>query len=49
MKFSNREKWLVGAIVAVALIAVFAIFARPAGPGSEVAQERAINNQQPTE
>ncbi|WP_311477141.1 DsbA family protein [uncultured Gulosibacter sp.] len=48
MKFSNREKWLVGAIVAVALIAVFAIFARPAGPGSEVAQERAINNQQPT-
>lgn len=46
MKFSNREKWLIGAIVAVALIAVIAIFARPAGPGSEVAQERAANNQQ---
>lgn len=45
MKFSNREKWLIGAIVAVALIAVIAIFARPAGPGSEVTQERAANNQ----
>lgn len=46
MKFSKREKWLIGAIVAVALVAVVAIFARPAGPGSEVAQERAAARQQ---
>ena len=31
---STREKWLIGAIIAIAIVAVIAIFARPAGPGA---------------
>ena len=38
---TSREKWLIGAVLVIALIAAIAIWARPAGPGSELAQPAA--------